>query len=179
MVFVSGRRILRTCVDLGRARREGVLGIDVGRERCVVDADQIQRGDRCFNGLGDYRGDPAQLHAMAQGNDAIAVLERAGLGVEYGGFNLQRAPFDDPVFRRALSLVIDRDALATEAWDGRAVKTNSMVSSALRYWHDGGLDDSAYDPDFARQILSEAGYQWIEDKLHLPDAVPEKTRPAN
>jgi oligopeptide transport system substrate-binding protein len=73
-------------------------------------------------------------------------------------FDVSRPPFDDPRLRRALVLAVDREAYA------------DMVSQATAFPATGGLIPPGmaghspdiglpYDPDQARQLLAEAGYQ--------------------
>lgn len=73
------------------------------------------------------------------------------------GKPLPRNPFRDPRVRRALSLAIDRKAIAERLMDGAALPASNLVSPpVLGYATD--LKPDAHDPDAAKRLLAEAGY---------------------
>ncbi|MCR0984556.1 ABC transporter substrate-binding protein [Roseomonas populi] len=83
--------------------------------------------------------------------------ERLGLLVDADGKPLDRNPLRDVRVRRALSMALDRAALASRALDGQAVPTGQMVPQQF------GAYDPSYpvprpDPEGARRLLAEAGY---------------------
>ena len=126
-----------------------------------------------INFLTEYRGDPLALTQTAKESGKIAVIKGVDIGVQYMGFNLKRKPFNDPKLRRAMSLAVNRDLLIQAAWKGEAVKTNSIVSTVLGFWHNGDLVKGSYDLAKAKQILKDAGYQMVDGKLHYPDGVKD------
>ncbi|MBE9607143.1 ABC transporter substrate-binding protein [Acetobacteraceae bacterium H6797] len=73
------------------------------------------------------------------------------------GKPLPNNPLRDVRVRRALSMAIDRSALAQRALDGQAVPTGQMVPQQF-----GAFDPSypapAANPDGAKRLLAEAGY---------------------
>ena len=71
-------------------------------------------------------------------------------------FNIGRAPFDDPRIRRALSLAIDRDAIALRVLSGAYPAAHSFTPPDC-----GGYTARArvtLDADLARRLLAEAGH---------------------
>jgi len=83
--------------------------------------------------------------------------ERLALLTDADGRPLDHNPMRDVRVRRALSMALDRAALAARALDGQAVPTGQMVPQQF----------GAYDPDLpvpradaegARRLLAEAGY---------------------
>ncbi len=84
-------------------------------------------------------------------------LDQFPLLVDGAGQALPHNPLRDLRVRQALSLAIDRRALAARALDGQAVPTVQMVPEQF-----GGFDPSvavpAADPARARALLAEAGY---------------------
>lgn len=71
-------------------------------------------------------------------------------------FNTTRAPFTDPRVRRALSLAIDRDAIATSVLRGAGTPARSFTPPEC-----AGYTASASVPtdfDAARRLLAEAGF---------------------
>jgi peptide/nickel transport system substrate-binding protein len=126
-----------------------------------------------INFLTEFRGDFETLRQIAEESGNIAIKSGVTIGVEYAGFNLKRRPFDDPAFRRALSLAVDRNLLVAAAWKGQAVPTNSIVSTVLDYWHNAEVDQNAYDLELAKQTLADAGYELVDGKLHYPDGIKD------
>jgi peptide/nickel transport system substrate-binding protein len=126
-----------------------------------------------INFLSEYRGDYETLQKVTQESGNIAIKSGVTIGVEYMGFNLKRKPMNDPAFRRAMSLSVDRNLLAAAAWKDQAVPTNSIVSTVLDYWHNPAVEKGMYDVEKARQILKDAGYSWVGGRLHYPDGVKD------
>jgi peptide/nickel transport system substrate-binding protein len=84
-------------------------------------------------------------------------LDQFPLLTDAAGAPLPRNPLRDIRVRQALSMAIDRQALAARALDGQAVPTVQMVPEQF-----GGFDPAmpmpAADPARARALLAEAGY---------------------
>jgi peptide/nickel transport system substrate-binding protein len=75
----------------------------------------------------------------------------------------KRRWFADVRFRRAISLALDRGAMARVVFSGRATPASGPVSPANFSWHDGSLPEAAHDPAAARALLSQAGFAWDDD----------------
>ena len=126
----------------------------------------LKRGE--INFLGMFGGDPEVLVKFAKDNPEIAVRSEVDIGFEYVAFNHRRPPFNDLAFRRALSLVIDRNLMVQAAWQDFAIPANSHVSPALAYWHDPKVDALKTGLAEAKQILQQAGYRVVGGKLYYP-----------
>jgi peptide/nickel transport system substrate-binding protein len=126
-----------------------------------------------INFLTDYRGDPKLLTELAKQNANIEVVSTIDMGFRFVAPNERRPPFNDPAFRRALSLATNRQLMAAAAWNGFAVPANSIISPALKYWSKPGIDNLKVDMEAAKAALKEAGYVLVGDKLHYPDGVKE------
>ena len=70
--------------------------------------------------------------------------------------NVRKAPLDDVRIRRALSLAIDRDAIATKILPGGRQPAPTFVSPLLVGYTPPAR--KAYDPEAARSLLAEAGH---------------------
>jgi peptide/nickel transport system substrate-binding protein len=68
----------------------------------------------------------------------------------------KRAYFNNPVFRRALALSIDRKALAENAYRGQADVLAELWPPSLSHWS-SGLEPIPYDTAKARALFAEAG----------------------
>jgi len=84
------------------------------------------------------------------------MKSRVGLNTYYLGFNCQRAPMDDPVFRRAASMAVDRQKIVDVTLQGRARLAVGPVPTELP-GHDTDLSGYAYEPEHAREALLPAG----------------------
>ena len=127
-----------------------------------------------INFLTDYRGDPKLLVELAKQNPNIEVASTIDMGFRFVAPNERRAPFNDPAFRRALSLATNRQLMAAAAWNGFAVPANSIISPALKFWSKPGIDDVKVDMEKAKATLKEAGYVLVDGKLHYPAGVKEQ-----
>jgi oligopeptide transport system substrate-binding protein len=83
------------------------------------------------------------------------VLEGIRSPVYMYGFDTTRAPFDDPRLRRAISLSIDRERLATDATEGTREPATSLVPPGIPGSQSRACDACVRDPDAARQLLDE------------------------
>jgi len=75
----------------------------------------------------------------------------------------KRRWFEDVRFRRAISLSLDRRAMARVVFSGRATPAAGPTSPANSFWRDESLPEAAYDPAAARTLLSQAGFSWDEN----------------
>jgi peptide/nickel transport system substrate-binding protein len=73
------------------------------------------------------------------------------------GRPLARNPFQDPRVRRALSLAINRAAIADRLMEGLALPAANVVSPSV-FGHDPAVKPDDYNPAAARKLLAEAGY---------------------
>jgi len=78
------------------------------------------------------------------------------LGTYFIRFNVTRKPFDDPRVRRALAMAVDKNRLVRKITKaGERPASHLVPDGVAHYTSPAGLE---YDPDQARQLLSEAGY---------------------
>ena len=68
-----------------------------------------------------------------------------------------RNPFRDVRVRHALSMAIDRRAVAERLMDGAALPASNLVSPPV-FGYAADLLPDAYDPEGAKRLLAEAGY---------------------
>ena len=71
--------------------------------------------------------------------------------------NTQRPPFDDVRVRQALNHAVDKETLVTVAQHGYATVMDSPVPAPVFGY--APQDPYAYDPERARELLAEAGYE--------------------
>jgi peptide/nickel transport system substrate-binding protein len=68
--------------------------------------------------------------------------------------------FKQVPFRQAISLAIDRDALARLVYRGRATPLWTPVTPASSFWINTSIPHPARSTDQARQLLRAAGFSW-------------------
>jgi peptide/nickel transport system substrate-binding protein len=130
-----------------------------------------------INLLSEYGGDPDVLEKLAKDNPAVKLTQVTDVGIEFMAFNNRRPPFDDPVFRNALSAAIDRNVLIQAAWNGYAVASVSHVSPAIDFWHAADLKAPPTGINIAREMLQKAGYVVEGGKLRYPAGRQETLQP--
>lgn len=78
----------------------------------------------------------------------------------YIGFNVRKAPFDNPLVRKAFSAAINRQNIA-EVVQGSGIPTTSWIPKGmLGFSEDIGID---FNPDSAKKLLKQAGYKNGDD----------------
>lgn len=92
--------------------------------------------------------------ALFEGNPDFTVLQTPGRGLVYVGFNNLRAPFDNPVVRKAIAQAIDKDMMVLLAADGLGTPVNTLLPPSI-FGYNEELDTAGanYDPDAARETL--------------------------
>lgn len=126
-----------------------------------------------INFMSDFTGDPQILIDAAAADGDLEVVSTIDMGFRYIAFNNRRPPFDDPAFRQALSYAINRDLIVGAAFKGFAVKSNSVISPALPFWHAADVTEFETGLERAQAILAEAGYEVVGGALHYPEGVAE------
>ncbi len=79
------------------------------------------------------------------------------LTISYFGFDTTQPPFDDPRVRRAFALALDRERLVPLAEGASSQAAGSIVPPAI--WPDGFSPNLRGDPEEARDLLDDAGYE--------------------
>jgi peptide/nickel transport system substrate-binding protein len=101
----------------------------------------------------------------------------AGLGADVLYLNTTTKPFDDPAMRRALNLVIDREAIHTQATSGVFPLLENVTGIPTPIGEEYIAEDYQgesfeVDVDAAREVLADAGYTLDGDTLMDPDGEP-------
>ncbi len=85
------------------------------------------------------------------------------VGVYYYAFNVTRKPLDDVRVRRALSMAIDREAIADKILQGGQIPAYGIVSPGTNHYPEGAVADFKAMPQAervaeAKKLLAEAGF---------------------
>lgn len=95
----------------------------------------------------------------AKGNQALVYETLPWWGVQYFtlGFNTKKAPFDNPLVRRALLTSLDREGITKAVGFGVAQPQYYPYWSANTLGYDETIPKNEFNLDGARQLLAEAG----------------------
>ena len=77
-------------------------------------------------------------------------------------FNVNNPTLKDPRIRQALMMSIDRNLINEALWLGKAVVPASHTMPEYGEMHQPDMDHYPYDPERAKQLLAEAGYDGAE-----------------
>jgi peptide/nickel transport system substrate-binding protein len=90
-------------------------------------------------------------------------------------FNTRFEPFNDRIFRQALSLAFPIDDIIKIVLRGAGDPAGSIIAPSLEFWHKDSIPAFSYDPERAKELLLEAGYTWDEKgMLHYPTPENDK-----
>lgn len=92
--------------------------------------------------------------------------EAPSLDVYYIGFNVNQAPFDDPDVRRALSMAIDKDLIASELLFDLVAPADGILPPGIPGFNDA-LRGQEFDPGAAADLLDETGKKDDLDGLKI------------
>lgn len=102
---------------------------------------------------------PAQSEiSMIQQRPDLRLDDKPGLNVGFWAFNTNKAPFDNPEVRKALSMAIDRNTILEAIYFGSAIPAKGILPpSSWAYQND--LQDTNYNPVLAKKLLEDNGIE--------------------
>lgn len=96
--------------------------------------------------------------ATIEGNPDLQVFERPTLNVAYLGLTNTRGPLKDKLVRQALNHAVDKKALIEAFYAGAADPAINPMPPVVAGYNDA-VEDYPYDPEKAKELLKEAGYE--------------------
>lgn len=90
-------------------------------------------------------------------NPRLALDAKPGLNVGYLAMNMRHAPFDNLNVRRAVNHAINKENLVKLLFRGLAEVAKNPIPPGMWVYNDE-VQDYAYDPDLARELLRKAGF---------------------
>jgi len=139
---------------------------------------KFQAGD--LDGLDNVRPEDYQSYEDRQQKENFTLYDLGpSLNTNFFWFNLNKvrkptpgkklgdpvtdpakyAWFSNPVFRRAVSMAVDRDAIIKSVLFGEAVKNWSTSTPGNKTWYWSELPHYDYDPDQAKKLLASLGWK--------------------
>ncbi|NHI16104.1 ABC transporter substrate-binding protein [Microbacterium excoecariae] len=92
-----------------------------------------------------------------EGADQAEVVSELSNGVVFLGVNSTAGVLADPLVREAIAAAIDTDSLASDLLSGLAEPASATLAPAVEGYSED-VTSIAYDPERARELLAEAGY---------------------
>ncbi len=106
-------------------------------------------------------------------DDSVKVLKPPSANHRQLWFNTQLpegGPFTDPRVRQAVCYAINRQQLVDTVYEGEAIVANDHPVYPTLPFFDDSQEQRPYDPEMAKQLLSDAGYsEGIELPLQVGD----------
>ena len=90
-------------------------------------------------------------------NPDLVIVEAAGLNTNSVEFNVTKEPFTSKEVRQALNYAVNKEEISEGLYNGNMV-TAGGVLPPVDWAFNPDLKSYPYDPDKARELLAEAGY---------------------
>ncbi|WP_251360302.1 ABC transporter substrate-binding protein [Kangiella sp. TOML190] len=124
----------------------------------AITPDPAMRFARFSAGECDIMRYPLPVHLkLAEQQAQIQSNQIAGLNVAYWAFNTEKAPFNQPKVRQALSYAINRKAIIRAVYDQQATIADSPIPTTS-WAYQKPPQPIVYNPAKAKSLLAEAGY---------------------
>jgi len=101
-------------------------------------------------------------------DDRFVLIEGQQLSLTYLGFNLKKAPYDNPKVREAISYAIDQKPIIDTVFLGAGEPANSIIGPNV--WGYANVEKFTQDIEKAKALLAEAGFPngfkakiWVND----------------
>lgn len=109
--------------------------------------------------------------AIAQFRDApdFEVYEQAGPHVWFLILNMREGPFADQRIRQAANYAVNKESLVTDVLQGTAEVSAGPIPPAFGWAYNEEVEPYPYDPDQARELLEEAGYDGEEITFYVTE----------
>ncbi|MGH2962467.1 MAG: ABC transporter substrate-binding protein [Solirubrobacterales bacterium] len=118
---------------------------------------------------------PPQLVESFEANPEVDVVEATPLSDAELVFNMDREPFDSTAFRRAVMLAIDKDRLLETVLLGRGISGAESWPHPESPWT-GENPPMPHDPEQARRLVAEEGFEGTEMEILIPQQDPTTQR---
>ena len=94
---------------------------------------------------------------LIQGDTRLELIRQPSLNIGFIAMNMDKPPFNNLKVRLAINHAIDKTTIIEHLYQGRGIPAKNPIPPTL-WSYDDAIEDYAYDPELARQLLAEAGY---------------------
>ncbi len=106
--------------------------------------------------------DPNDVDKLKEKN--MTIFSKPGMNINYMAFNCDRAPFNDPKLREAISYAIDRNELVKYLYQGYADPAKTMLPDFIAGYK-ANVAAYEYNPEKAKEMLKELGQENLQIKM--------------
>lgn len=162
----------KTTLELERASTEGLAPGAARRVRYLAVANGETRGNMAIAGDADLVFTIAPQAAQRIAANGPGRMESLTIPrIRFLHMNLGLPQFADVRVRRALSMAIDRGAIAIAILRHPGSASTQLLPPILADWHDPKLAPLANDAAAAKKLLDEAGWVAGADGVRVKDGV--------
>ncbi|WP_100011518.1 glutathione ABC transporter substrate-binding protein [Lentibacillus sediminis] len=90
--------------------------------------------------------------------EGLYVSRQGSVSLDYIGFNMNKEPFNDKRVRQAISMAIDKEQILEGIYNGVGTPAAGPLAPNV-FGYDENLEGLEHDPEKARELLAEAGYE--------------------
>lgn len=112
---------------------------------------------------------PASAVADLEANDDVTVDVTQTSAIRFFNFNVRRPPFDDRRVRQAVLHATDIERIIDTVLEGVSWPATGVYSPDVTDWANEGLEPYSYDPEKARTMLAEAGWELEDGNIRTRD----------
>jgi peptide/nickel transport system substrate-binding protein len=98
-----------------------------------------------------------QDYPTIEDDEQLQLLNRPAFNVGYIGFNQAVEPLEDIAVRQAIAHAVDREEIVSGFYAGQGEVATQFMPPEL-FGYSDGVTTYEYDPDEAKRLLEEAGY---------------------
>ena len=99
---------------------------------------------------------PQDIEGMKKDSN-LKVLEAAGLNVGYLGMNMDKKPFSDLKVRKAINYALNKESYIKAIYLGQGKVAKNPLPPTM-WSFNNKISDYDYNPELAKKLLHEAGY---------------------
>ena len=114
---------------------------------------------------------------MLEKNPKIQILKGGSLQTNIFTFNMQKAPFDNPKVRQAVSYAFDYEGVKNNVYNGQATVPSGFMPANFAE-HNENIPEQKQDIEKAKQLMKESGVGSCEIKVHLCEGSDDQVQMA-
>jgi peptide/nickel transport system substrate-binding protein len=112
---------------------------------------------------------PPDNVALFANDPGFTVHEQAGPHLWFLILNMKEGPFADQRVRQAINYAIDKQSLVDNVLSGTATVADSPIPAAFAWAYNDELEPYPYDPDKARELIAEAGFEGADITFYVTE----------
>ena len=86
------------------------------------------------------------------------VLQKPSSSLSYIGFNIEKAPFDDPKVRQAISMMVNKEEMIEGVYEGFGIPAKGPLAPGI-FGYNEDAKPIEYNVEEAKKLMAEAGYE--------------------